>query len=266
MKVWLKTKFDAGMNMEIPHSYNMANAMYGFRELGAEIVPYHSIDEIYDWVTKDDIVLDYIDQCNAIFNKFNVTPNIPDYPKEFEKFLGRKIWEDTIDSISTMEEKWSAGWFVKPKKDKAFTGKIIKNIADLVGCGNHSENYEVLCSEPLDILAEWRCFILYDNIIDVRPYGLLLNSRNPGKTPDWNFHYDEKVLNEMLETFRNWEDRPMGCSMDICVTKDNRTLLVEFNDAYALGCYGLPSLYYAKLISARWSQLLNRPDEFNFKF
>ena len=73
-------------------------------------------------------------------------------------------------------------------------------------------------------------------------------------------------MNEMLETFRNWEDRPMGCSMDICVTKDNRTLLVEFNDAYALGCYGLPSLYYAKLISARWSQLLNRPDEFNFKF
>lgn len=26
------------MNMEIPHSYNMANAMYGFREMGAEII------------------------------------------------------------------------------------------------------------------------------------------------------------------------------------------------------------------------------------
>lgn len=27
-RVWLKTKFDSGMNMEIPHSHNMANAMY----------------------------------------------------------------------------------------------------------------------------------------------------------------------------------------------------------------------------------------------
>jgi len=46
-RVWLKTKFDSGMNMEIPYSHNMANAMYGFRELGAEIIPYHTIDEIY---------------------------------------------------------------------------------------------------------------------------------------------------------------------------------------------------------------------------
>lgn len=51
---------------------------------------------------------------------------------------------------------------------------------------------------------------------------------------------------------------------DICYTRDGRTLLVEFNDAYALGHYGLPSIQYAKLISARWAQLLEREDEFNF--
>lgn len=39
-KVYLKTRYDRGMNMFIPHRYNIANAMYGFRELGAEIVPY----------------------------------------------------------------------------------------------------------------------------------------------------------------------------------------------------------------------------------
>ena len=69
-RVWLKTRFDSGMKMEIPHSHNMSNAMYGFRELGAEIIPYHKIDEIYDQVSEEDIVLDYIDQCNKIFKKF----------------------------------------------------------------------------------------------------------------------------------------------------------------------------------------------------
>lgn len=36
-KVYLKTRYDNSMKMEIPHSYNMANAMYGFREMDSGI-------------------------------------------------------------------------------------------------------------------------------------------------------------------------------------------------------------------------------------
>ena len=85
----MKTKFDRGMNMDIPHSPNIACAMYGFRELGAEIIPYHSLDEIYDKVQREDIVLDYILQCNEIFKKFGVEPYVPDYPEKLTKYLGR---------------------------------------------------------------------------------------------------------------------------------------------------------------------------------
>ena len=259
-KVYLKTKFDNEMKIEIPHSVNIANAMYGFRELGAEIIPYHKIDEIYDRVNREDIVLDYIDQCNSIFSKFGIEQSIPDYPKVMDKFLGRKIWKDTINSISRSEEKWSAGYFVKPVRSKAFTGKIISSISDLVGCGNYSEDYDVLVSEPLDICAEWRCFIIYDEIVDVRPYGLLLDRSRKS----YRYHYDFKALDSMMEAFISWEERPMACSLDICVTKDGQTLLVEINDAYSLGCYGLASVFYAKLISARWSQLLGVKDEYKF--
>ncbi len=259
-RIWLKTRYDRGMNMEIPHSPNFANAMYGFRELGAEIIPYHTIDEIYEKVEREDIVLDYIDQCNAIFKKFGVIPYIPDYPNNMKKFLGRRIWKDTIDSISSNEEKWSAGYFVKPIRDKAFTGKIIASIGDLAGCGNCSENYEVLVSEPLDIQAEWRGFITYDELIDIRPYGMLLDRDRKS----YLYHYNSDTLAQMMAAFCEWDGRPAACSMDICYTKEGRTLLVEFNDAYALGNYGLPSIAYAKLISARWAQLLDRKDEYHF--
>ena len=53
------------------------------------------IDEIYDDVDKEDIVLDYIDQCNTIFRKFGVEPHVPDYPDSMKPFPGRKIWKDT---------------------------------------------------------------------------------------------------------------------------------------------------------------------------
>lgn len=255
-RVWVKMRYDNDMQMEIPHSLNIASAMMGFRALGAVLLPYHTIDEIYDDVSGEDIVLDYIQQCGEIFAKFGVTPFVPDYPEVMAPFLGRRIWQDTMNHVASDERLWSAGYFVKPIESKVFTGKIIRSIGDLVGCGNSEEDVAVLISEPLDIVAEWRGFIRYDRLIDVRPYG----SRTHLNYEGYRYHYDVTVLDAMLAAFRRWEGRPAACSMDICVTKDGRTLLVEMNDAYALGCYGLPSLLYAKFISARWSELLNRED------
>ena len=228
--IWLKTKYDSEIGMEIPHSHNFANAMYGFMELGAKIERYHEIKDIYDGVKREDIVLDYIYQCNTIFNKFGVSPYIPDYPEVLSEFLGRKIWKDSMYRFSCDEKKWGAGYFVKPVKDKVFTGHVISSISDLMGCGNHSEDYEILVSETLDIAAEWRVFILYDRILDARPYGIILDRSRKS----YRYHYDSKVLDQMIEAFTKWEERPMACSMDICCTKDGRTLLVEMNDAYAL--------------------------------
>ena len=68
----------------------------------------------------------------------------------------------------------------------------------------------------------------------------------------------------MLNEFKNINNRPSACSVDICVTTEGKTLLMEFNDAYALGYYGLAPILYAKLISARWSQILERPDIYKF--
>ena len=116
-KIYIKMRHDNEMNMDIPHNYNFANAMYGFRELGAEIVPYYKVADIYDLVTKEDIVIDYIDQCNRIFSKFNVHPHVPDYPECLSEFLGRKIWYDTIDSISSCEEKLKDNNILESEKD-----------------------------------------------------------------------------------------------------------------------------------------------------
>lgn len=248
------------MKLDFPLTINIASAILGFREMGAEVIPYKEIEEVYDIIEADDIVLDGLYQCNHFFKKFDKIPHLDDYPKILEEFLGRKIWTDTINNIAKDEAKWGAGNFVKPVINKVFTGKIIKSIEDLVGCGSYYEDYEVIVSESLDIKSEWRCFVLYDEIIDIRPYVDAFGE----KSKSFNYPYDPKVVNAILKKFTEWEERPTACSIDICVTSDNKTLLMECNDAYALGCYGLQSILYAKMISARWSQILGVEDKFRF--
>jgi hypothetical protein len=43
--------------------------------------------------------------------------------------------------------------------------------------------------------------------------------------------------------------------LDWGVTDTGETRLVEANDAYALGYYGLQSVLYARMIDARWEEL-----------
>ena len=88
-----------------------------------------------------------MENIQTILDKFHVKPVCEDYPTELKPFMGRRIWTDRIDFINANPEKW--GVFVKPDKDKAFTGTVINGPRDLVGCGS--------CYET----AWWRHFARY---------------------------------------------------------------------------------------------------------
>ena len=237
------------------HSHNFAHAVFGFREMGAEIIKYESFNDIYDQVTREDIVLDYINQTQEILKKFGVLPGIENYPKELQSFMGRRIWFDTIDTFTANPDKW--GVFIKPIKDKAFTGRVVHSPGDLMGCGNEQENYEILCCDAIDIKREFRGFVIYDELVDIRPY-----------CGDYHYNYNPEIVDKIMDAFRTIPDRPAGCSVDIAVIeKDGKqeTVFLEMNDGYSLGNYGLQYLSYAKLLSARWTQLLGVADPYDFR-
>ena len=48
------------------------------------------------------------------------------------------------------------------------------------------------------------------------------------------------------------------------VTGEGRTLLIEMNDGYSIGCYGLNDVLYAKFLYARWAELTGTVDECDF--
>lgn len=53
-----------------------------------------------------------------------------------------------------------------------------------------------------------------------------------------------------------YDNAPDGYGADCGVLEDGRTVLVELNDGYSLGHGGLPADQYARLLRARWMQLV----------
>lgn len=88
---------------------------------------------------------------------FGIDCTVINYPKELGKYLGRKIWKSTINEIVNIPTSWPV--FIKSVEGKRLSGRIIESIHDLVGCGCWDGNCEVLCSEPVAFVAEWRVFV-----------------------------------------------------------------------------------------------------------
>lgn len=59
-------------------------------------------------------------------------------------------------------------------------------------------------------------------------------------------------------------DAPAGYAIDFGVTVDGQTILIEVNNTCSIGSYGLYCVDYAKLISARWLELMDTEDLCNF--
>ena len=59
-------------------------------------------------------------------------------------------------------------------------------------------------------------------------------------------------------------EAPAAFSLDVGLTAAGVTVVVEVNDGYALGAYGLMPLAYAKLLSARWAQMSGTTDYCDF--
>ena len=242
MKVYIQSYENS-----IPHNYNFMNAYQGFYEMGFEIVHFYNNNTLCE-SNKEDIVVGYVGTVRSRLQDFEIITPEMDYPNELQEYLGRRIWKTKMNDVNNNPNNWPV--FVKPIEDKQFTGIVVHSAKELIGCGIQGVNQSVYCSEIVNFVAEWRCFVRYGKILGVKPY-----------KGDWRKHYDYRIIENAVNDFKS---APVGYAIDFGLTSDGRTLLIEVNDGYSLGCYGLFYIDYAKLLSARWSELTDTKDECAF--
>ncbi|UYZ64121.1 ATP-grasp domain-containing protein [Hymenobacter weizhouensis] len=244
MKVYIQKGADGECT-----SVNGFVALEGFRLMGWEIVPFVGASELQG-NAPDEVVVGHIGQVRYALRQLGRdVPAELGYPVAIRPWLGRRLWQSTINTIASSPELWPV--FVKPiYAAKKFTGVLVRGTRDLVGCGDQQEDTPVWCSEPVSFVAEWRCFVRYGQVLDARHY-----------RGDWRVHFDARVVEQAVAAYA---DAPAGYSLDVGLTDDGRTVVVEVNDGYSLGAYGLTPLSYAKLLSARWAQMTGSQDYCNF--
>lgn len=227
---------------------NCFSAASWFGQMGWEVVPFVTMEEIKDSLTKETPVIGGIGFVRKAIEILGCqAPETIDVPDCLSIFARRKIWHTTLNDIHVNEDKWPV--FIKPKVDhKIFTGHVVKTFLDLLKTSHLPREMPVLASEVVKWKSEYRCFVLDGELLDARRYT---------GSVDWypNVEQVRKMIKLATPTM------PVAYSIDVGAMLDSQdrmwdTALIEVNDGFSLGTYGLSPPLQVKMLLARWKEMI----------
>jgi ATP-grasp domain, R2K clade family 2 len=219
-------------------------AFLGFREKGYAITTFEYPELATLSLDDDCLVCGGIPVVLAALKQLGVTPpELPSIPDQIAAFADRVVGTATLGEVRS---RVNAGenLFVKPlpADRKLFPGKVMMEFRDLISTTQLPDEQIVVVSEMVEFRSEYRVFVLDGEVLGIRYY-----------KGDVRLFPDVTVIDRAIEAYT---DSPAAYAIDFGIVADGRTLLVETNEAYSLGCYGLPELRYSSLIERRWQELL----------
>jgi len=223
----------------------MVSAYMGFKGKQANIVFFEDIDEVpvAPWV----ILVAYIETTNKYFEKIGLPPkqaiNVP-YQLWKEEFLKREVGNGKMEDITWYSEQRKWPLFVKPDgKAKEFIAGVVKTPTDaLIYFSKIPQDTKIFYSEVVDFVSEYRCYIINGVLKGMKHY-----LGDPFIAPN-----KEKVM-KMIAAYT---EAPSGYSLDVGVLSTGETVLVECNDGWSLGNYGLDDSIYSNLLATRWREII----------
>jgi hypothetical protein len=139
--------------------------------------------------------------------------------------------------------------FVKPVEIKLFTGFVLDQMIYSCIEGLPADT-KVLAYKPFEseILSEWRIYVHRGQIVDSRNY-----SGDFMLSPDYHF-----AIKEILR--KNEGKFPIAYTIDIGILgeyKFSENVVVEYNDMWAIGNYGMPNDLYLRLLRDRYFEIIS---------
>ena len=226
---------------DIPHHFDCACAMYGAIELGLDykLISFEEVQKgKWDNLIKSNLFVGSVEFMTEVFNRIGIVqPKLP--------LNNLRPFEET--KLKDFDYKYPV--FIKPKSIKAFTGFVVDEYSKSM-LNTLDSDLDIIIQDVIDIESEWRCYIFRNKIVDIRHYSgkmdvNLISAIN-------NF---DKLNDPILKTF------PETFVMDIGFYNNcERYTIIEFNDMWAIGNYGVSNDLYVRMLKDRYFDIIK-----NFK-
>lgn len=224
------------------------SAHEGFRFLGPEVRLFEEQDLPTHALTKETLVHGWVRVVHTALKQVGApVPEPLDYPEELRSFLARPVRRTTLDEgLRRWAEDWDAfrPQFVKPVEHKLFTGHVVERFSDLAETTSFPGDTPVWMADTVNFVTEYRLFVHEHRIRGIKHY-----RGDPWRTPD------KATAVQMVRDYS--PAAPVAYGLDVGITEDGRTCLVEINDCYSLGNYGFDPVAYCEMLEDRWIELVN---------
>lgn len=223
----------------IPHHFDVACALYGAID-SAENFRLTSFEEIQsgklNLLLKRNLAVGSVEFMFEVFRQLG--KEIPKLPRN----SNRDCEHITLEVALSRSKNESL--FIKPTEIKLFTGFVLDK--SLYSCLNGLPgNTQLLAYKPFDyeIKTEWRAYIKDHKLLDIKNY-----SGDFTVMPD--IEYVKSIIQE------NKKDFPIAYTIDVGVLSSDENVVIEFNDGWAIGNYGVPNSIYISFLRARYYEIV----------
>ncbi|WNJ19060.1 ATP-grasp domain-containing protein [Pontibacter sp. G13] len=182
----------------------------------------------------------------AVFKRLKYSYSNDCYPVSLRSFLQRQIWQSTVKHLLMGRMHSDYPIFIKPKsRAKLFTGLVLQSQADLYRLDTIPKKTEIYGSSVVNWVSEFRVFVNRGEIVGVRHYD-----------GDPSLRLNMDVVQRSVVQFEASDEHTASYGIDFGVLEQGETTLIEWNDGFALGAYGLDAEVYTDLLLERWKEIV----------
>lgn len=233
------------IDRKLPHHFDCACGLYGALDHGLE-TRLTSFEEVqsgkFDNLIRDNVFIGSVEFMKEVFSRVGKADiRVPENSN-------RQHLNMTLGEAKMLAKSKSI--FIKPFDIKLFTGFVLdqmvySSITDI------SDDTLVMVYDvfPSPIKSEWRCYIGRNRVVDIRNY-----SGDMFTTPS------KEYLESVIESNKNF---PISYTIDIGVlengnyhSKELENVVIEYNDMWAIGNYGIDNYDYFSLLKSRYFEIV----------
>jgi hypothetical protein len=226
----------------LPHHFDCSCAMFGAIESALDY-RLTTFDEVasgkFDQLIRKNLFVGSVEFMREVFKRVGI--NDVRVPKN----SNRTHWVGTLGEIKRSAQLGNKH-FIKPLEIKLFTGFVIDQI-QYTSIQSLPDDTPVMVYDVFkgELMSEWRVYISNHKMIDSRNY-------SGDFTIGPNYDYVQSVIRENKEVF------PESYTIDIGILSTGENVVVEFNDMWAIGNYGVDNETYLRLLRSRYFEIVRK--------